>query len=131
MENLDIYESAINKLYENSEYSSWASVKTEVIDCKIYIYFHYKNKINIRYMEDIHTNNVADVFFEFLEYEAVKKERRNKNNSVKDDIIKREYGDVKAITLIYKITIKEMDIIINSDKQYETIFDRENGLEIF
>jgi hypothetical protein len=128
---LNIYEPAINILYENSDYASWGNVKMEMKDCKLYIYFYYKKNINIRYIEHIHTNNVADVFFEFLEYEEVKKERRNKNDSVKDEIIKREYRGVREITLIYKITINEMDILIDAEKKYETVFDKDNRLEIF
>ncbi len=75
---------------------AWNSIKIKYENSKLYIYFDFKYIVNIKFIEHIHTSDVADVYFEFLKYNDVKLERKVKNDVASSDLIKREFNGVKS-----------------------------------
>jgi hypothetical protein len=128
---LNYYSSIIKKLYAFSSYKSYKDIKIKYIGSKLFVIFDFKYNVHIKFIEHIHTNNSADVFFEFLKDEDVKLERQAKNDVVKDELINREFNNVKSSTIIFNLTINEVDIIIRSDKQYETVLENNCDFQIY
>lgn len=130
-EKINNYSDIIKKLYSFSNYKSYKDIKISYSNSKLYIKFDFKHNVNIKFVEHIHVNNCADVFFEFLKYEDVKLERKAKNDSASEDLIKREFNNVSNSTIVYNLSINEVDIIINSDKNYEYVLEKDSNFEIY
>ncbi len=130
-ERINNYSNIIKKLYSFSIYKSWNDIKIKCNNSKLYIYFDFKYTVNIKFIEHIHTNDVADVYFEFLKYDDVKLERKAKNDAASSDLIKREFNGVKSSTIIFNLSINEVDIIINSDKTYEYVLEKCSNFQIY
>lgn len=118
------YSDIIKKLYRFSLYKSYEDININYYGYKLYIDFDFKPDVQIKFVQHIHTNNSADVFFEFMKYEDVKLERRAKNAVAADELINRQFNNVKSSTIVFNLTINEVDIIITSDKQYETVLEK-------
>ena len=130
-EKINNYSNIIKKLYTFSTYKSWNGVKIKYNNPKLYIYFDFKDSVNIKFIEHIHTNDIADVYFEFLKYDDVKLEREAKNDVAKNDLIKREVDNVNDSTILFNLSINEVAIIINSDKTYEYVLEKCSNFEIY
>ena len=128
---LNYYSNIIKTLYSFSSYKSYEDIKINYIDSKLFVIFDFKYNVNIKFNEHIHTNNSADVFFEFLKDEDVKLERQAKNDVVKDELIKRDFDNVKSASIKFNLTINEVDIIITSDKKYETVLENNCDFQIY
>jgi len=128
---LNHYSSIIKKLYSFSSYKSYEDIEINFYDSKLFVIFDFKYNVHLKFNEHIHTNNSADVFFEFLKDEDVKLERQAKNDVVKDELIKREFNNVKSSTIVFNLSINEVDMIITSDKQYETVLENNCDFQIY